>query len=60
MSIDDLITLARNSGQLMAEDKASGVRILVRRGPHGVRVECYLNGERRHYNACKRAMEGAL
>lgn len=58
MTLNDLIRLARNSGQLMAEDASTGVRVLVRRGPLGFRVECYINGTRRHECAARIVQDG--
>lgn len=57
MTLNDLIRLARNSGQLMAEDLSTGVRVLVKRGPLGFRVECYINGKRRNERTA-RALQG--
>lgn len=58
-SFDELLRLARNSGQLMAEDKATGVRVLVKRGPLGFRVECYVNGERKNERTARKVQDGA-
>lgn len=58
MTLNDLIRQARHSGQLMAEDKKTGVRVLVKRGPLGFRVECYINGERRNERAARIVQDG--
>jgi hypothetical protein len=55
--IDKLIENARHSGQLMAEDKASGVRVLVKLTQYGWRVQCFIHGEREHYDKCKKLLE---
>lgn len=44
--LDTLIRLARHSGRLMAQDNVTGARVLIKRGPLGMRVECYINDER--------------
>jgi hypothetical protein len=59
-TLNDLIRLARHSGQLMAEDKTTGVRVLVKRGPLGWRVECYIDGTRKNERAARRLQDGEL
>lgn len=59
-TFNDLLRLARNSGQLMAEDHKTGVRVLVKRGPLGFRVECYINGERRNERTARALQDGEL
>lgn len=57
-TLNDLIRLARNSGQLMAEDAKTGVRVLVKRGPLGWRVECYVRGERKCERTARAVQDG--
>lgn len=58
-TFNDLLRTARNSGQLMAEDKTTGVRVLVKRGPLGFRVECYVNGVRKNERTARAVQDGA-
>jgi hypothetical protein len=57
-TFNDLLRLARNSGQLMAEDKETGVKVLVKRGPLGFRVECYVRGERKNERTARAVQDG--
>lgn len=62
-TFNDLLRTARNMGQLMAEDKATGVKVVLKRsqfGHHdGYRVECFVHGVKTNERAARRVQEGA-
>ena len=59
-TFNDLLRLARNSGQLMAEDKKTGVRVVIKRGPLGLRVECYVDGARQSERTARVVQDGVI
>ena len=59
-TFNDLLRLARHSGQLMAEDKATGVRVVVKRRQLGLYIECYVNGVQKSEKAARLVQDGAL
>lgn len=62
-TFNDLLRTARNMGQLTAEDKATGVKVVLKRsqfGHHdGFRVECFVHGAKATERQARRVQEGA-
>lgn len=62
-TFNDLLHQARNRGQLMAEDKRTGVKVVLKRsqfGKDGWRVECFIHGVRKSERTARAVQEGAL
>lgn len=63
MTFNDLLRTARNMGQLTAEDKATGVKVVLKRSQYGhhdgYRVEVFVNGTKTTERAARRLQDGA-
>jgi hypothetical protein len=63
MTFNELLRTARNMGQLTAEDKATGVKVVLKRSQYGhhdgYRVEVFVHGAKTTERAARRLQDGA-
>lgn len=57
-TFNDLLRKARFGEKMTAEDTETGVRVVLKRGPLGMRVESYVDGQRSSEATARARQEG--